>query len=646
MKKSSTPPNQAAAPPVHAPSPLGWAIGLALLGVAAAAAWALAVQGILGLALPGCGPASPCASVAAGKWGSLPGLGWPVSFIGAAYFSAALVAWAMARRGLSVGGLWALRLGGLVSLGFLTIAVVESLFCTYCLIANGANLLFWALAEATRPSLARTPTWRGLPVGVALFATISAALGLWRLQAGRAAEQTAERERAKAEQAIVAPTPPGQPVPNPAPNPAPQPTTAATAPTTTTAPPPLPPAAPATPPLTGRWRLGPAEAPVRIVVFTDYQCPDCKDVERDLDALARANPERIALSIKYFPFCTDCNPKIGRNLHPNACWAARAAEAAGLLGGPEAFWRMHRWLFARAGSFTDAELKAGLAELGLSDQTFIPTMSSAATLAAVKADIDDGYRLGLFYTPMIFINGVELKGWKAKDAVRRTVEAALARNLPALGPENDRPPLALDRAIADWREGGVFVQPDATRPAFGPAPDKATATIVVFGDYQEPGCARADAAVRALLAARPDVRYEFRLFPVDQTCNPRAPRTLFPAACTAARAATAARLLGGSDGGAAWRAMHTWLFNNRDRTTPQTLADGAPALGLDANALSIAMQTSDATALLNADIETVARLGIGSIPAIFVSGRQVPRWELDGQSLLDRILDEAAPKKP
>jgi len=40
-----------------------------------------------------------------------------------------------------------------------------------------------------------------------------------------------------------------------------------------------------------------------------------------------------------------------------------------------------------------------------------------ATLQEVKKDIDEAYTLGIYFTPMIFINGVELKGWNAPQAL-------------------------------------------------------------------------------------------------------------------------------------------------------------------------------------------------------------------------------------
>jgi len=73
----------------------------------------------------------------------------------------------------------------------------------------------------------------------------------------------------------------------------------------------------------------------------------------------------VSLSIKHFPFCTACNntPNVP-NLHPNSCWAARAAETAGKLYGPAGFWKMHNWLFEHSGIFDDQSFPPGLQSLG------------------------------------------------------------------------------------------------------------------------------------------------------------------------------------------------------------------------------------------------------------------------------------------
>ncbi|MBT8484703.1 MAG: hypothetical protein KJO43_03925, partial [Phycisphaerae bacterium] len=89
-------PRPAASPPAPAPaasSPALWGVGLALLLLSVAASLMLVLQSLGNLSLPGCGPASACGRATSSVWGSVPGLGWPLSHVGLAYFLGIAAAW-------------------------------------------------------------------------------------------------------------------------------------------------------------------------------------------------------------------------------------------------------------------------------------------------------------------------------------------------------------------------------------------------------------------------------------------------------------------------------------------------------------------------------------------------------------------------
>jgi protein-disulfide isomerase len=154
----------------------------------------------------------------------------------------------------------------------------------------------------------------------------------------------------------------------------------------------------------GRYHLGSTTVKVHVVVVSDYQCPSCRTIDAQLRAMA-AGREDISISARHFPFCTDCNEHVDKTRHPNACRAALAAEAAGIVGGADAFWRMHDWLFERRGDFTDDELRAQAVEIGLDVHTFLAAFDSEKTLAVVRQDATEADAAGLRFTPMVFING-------------------------------------------------------------------------------------------------------------------------------------------------------------------------------------------------------------------------------------------------
>ena len=188
-------------------------------------------------------------------------------------------------------------------------------------------------------------------------------------------------------------------------------------------------------PLQGRWRLGPEDAPIRLVMFTDPQCPDCKRVHGELETILESRDD-ISVEVKFFLFCKDCNERAAQqnlNLHPNACWGATVAELAGEYGGPEAFHRMLGWLFSVDGKFTSpAALQPGFAEAGVTAYAsdIVQAISTGALPPDKKmlfeADAREGVDLGLYYTPMAFLNGQEVKDVLRPGALRRAVDAVSA----------------------------------------------------------------------------------------------------------------------------------------------------------------------------------------------------------------------------
>jgi protein-disulfide isomerase/uncharacterized membrane protein len=637
-----------------APPAFFWAGGVFLLFAAVMSAL-LSLDHLGGFRLPGCGEDSACQQAARSVWGKVPGIGWPVSYLGFAYFTAALLAWCLARGALPQAVRFVARLGALGSAGFCIIIAIEKLLCAYCLAAHVGNFAFWLTLEATRR---RTPRRSpALVGGMGAFIFVTAVLALFDRRASARAAAEAETERGQAVQQMIQRT---HPTTAPATQPATRPAAPETQPTTRPAP------APATTPVTtpatapppaipsagfiGRYPWGPLEAPVRVVMFTGYQCPDCAYIERQVQALQRERKD-VCISIKHFVFNADCNAGIKKTLHPNGCWAARAAEAAGILWGSEGFWKLHHWLFERKGEFvTTQELEDGIRSFGYDPNGFVATMTSDRTMQIVKADAAEAEKLGIHFTPMIFVNGVELKGWDAPMALVKTVEDLAATNPPARGPAGDHPPLALEKYIADWREQTPLTLPPDPQPwTFGP--DDAALKIVLWGDYQEPGTADMDGIIRAYAAEKKNVQYTYRHFPFNSDCNPNLAERRFPQACLAARAAEAAGQLGGPIG--FWR-MHAWLMENRTRVDDETLRAVAQRMEFDPIVLFALLETDEIKRRIEEDTiagKQLPRLrlgmppGIHGIPSIFINNKFVPRSRLDDKPVLREILEAAASGK-
>lgn len=651
----------------RAPTGLRYLLGILLLGAAVASTIVLVLGHFDATAMPGCGKGAGCAEAAASVFGKVP-IGkldptgslaadavWPVSFLGCAYFSGLFVAWLMCRRGVSKSFRWVVRFGVLVSLFFIGVIFTKDLICIWCLGAHVSNLLFWLLVDTNRRQGRSPGLW---PIGALaiVFGIASGFLGvrdaaakqlvedkqqqqlsdtndeITKVLADQQARHKAQQEKEAAEKAARLANP------SPESGGAAKPTAADD-----------PDAKPWKGAFTGRYRLGPEKARVRIVMITDYQCPDCKMVEGHMMKWVRENDKDVSLTIKHFPMCSACNPNFANyNMHPNACWAARAAEAAGILGGNAGFWEMHDWLFEHSGTFTDETFPPAVQAMGYDYMEFRDVMLSQTTLDLVKSDIDEAIWLGLHFTPMVFINGVEVLGVFANNRRGPVIaaQAALAQKPERMGPEFDDPQPGAGKCVTDWEAQRVRPLP-ADRTSWAMGPDNAKVKIDIYADYQEPGSQLCDKSIRAWVKGKEDVRYNFRHFPVDESCNDVTSRTLFDKSCIGHRAVEAAAMLGGKD--AYWK-MHEYVYAQaKGALSVEGVMQQATAMGLDANAFVKKMDSAEVKAAIMEDARGCKRtketqntlLYRGGIPTVYINGKVVPRWKLKENVVIDKILDKA-----
>jgi protein-disulfide isomerase/uncharacterized membrane protein len=357
--------------------------GCALLGVSTSVALLLTLDRLGAVELPACGAQNACAAAAASRWGTLPLVGWPLSFVGLAYFEAMLVGWVAARGELPRPLRAVMWLGAAGSLVLLAALLIQGHLCVYCLAVHVANLAWIGLAEGrrfTRPQTFVRPTPATGPLASFAATLTCMALAMWVLQsyanaASRAHVITAVeawlQPSCRSEQSS---TLHGEEAVELGP---------------------------------GRYWLGPPDAAHRLVVVSDYECPSCRRIHQSLQALLARRTD-LAISARHFPLCTDCNAQVGETKHKNACRGARAAEAAGLLGGSDTFWQMHDWLFSHHGRFTAAELDAAATELGLPLAEFHATMAGKQVTDALESDVQAAQAAGLQFTPMMFLDGAQL----------------------------------------------------------------------------------------------------------------------------------------------------------------------------------------------------------------------------------------------
>ena len=169
-------------------------------------------------------------------------------------------------------------------------------------------------------------------------------------------------------------------------------------------------------------RLGPAGAPVELVVFSDFQCPYCLTLAERVYELINRFPDNLTIVFKHFPLGKACNSLVTNDTHPYACSAARAAESAHLQGK---FWPFHDALFANGVAGEEA-IERAARESGLDMQRFELDQLSEETTRKVQADVDLGVRVGVDGTPTVFINGRRAPGTSLQ-----LLEALIGKQLEA-----------------------------------------------------------------------------------------------------------------------------------------------------------------------------------------------------------------------
>ena len=153
--------------------------------------------------------------------------------------------------------------------------------------------------------------------------------------------------------------------------------------------------------------IGPANAPVRIIEFSDLLCPACQRASK-LNQIILANHRRdLQFVFKHFPLDPTCNEKVTRMVHPGACQVAAASECVHLQGQ---FWRFHDLVFEKAQPYNAANLDGDLTRLGVDMPRFRACMDGRQGTEAVKRDIAEAGKIGVLSTPTYVINGLPVAG--------------------------------------------------------------------------------------------------------------------------------------------------------------------------------------------------------------------------------------------
>ncbi len=369
---------------------------------------------------------------------------------------------------------------------------------------------------------------------------------------------------------------------------------------------------------TGAPTEGPVDAPVTIVAWSDHSCGYCIRVQPTLDGLARLYPGQLRFVHRTLP------------LDDDNTLAAEAALAAAAQGR---FRPMSERLYAVHGKVDRAAVELMARELGLDMLRFRAALDTGQYRDQINADVKDATALGITGTPVFFVNGRPISGNQPLKVFADTVDEELVRAkgatyemLVAHGkPTADVPDDGRDRFELDEK---TTYRMGLGLPGHQQGPDDALVTIVVWGDFQCPFCAKmAPVLTRVREAYGAQVRIVFRHLPM----------TFHKKAALAAEAAVAA-----ADQGKFW-AFHdaVWAsFGSLDRADLERFAAN---IGLDMVKFRAALDDRRYHDLVTAEAAAALALGVDGTPTAFINGKPIvgSRDFAGIQKVIDAQLDQA-----
>ena len=160
---------------------------------------------------------------------------------------------------------------------------------------------------------------------------------------------------------------------------------------------------------------GPADAPVTIVEFSDFECPFCARFANQTAPLLRSQyGDSIRWIFVNYPL---------ESIHPKAYDLALAGECA---GAQERFWDFYRALFSGRYGSDRSDATAAARDLGLDVERFEGCLTAAEHAGEVAADLREGQKFYILGTPTFFVNGKRMEGALPPEAFAAVIDSILS----------------------------------------------------------------------------------------------------------------------------------------------------------------------------------------------------------------------------
>ena len=169
---------------------------------------------------------------------------------------------------------------------------------------------------------------------------------------------------------------------------------------------------------------GPVDAPVHIVVYSDFQCPACNYAREPIEKVFAEFPDQILLEFRHYP------------LERNHKWAMTAALFAECAAEQGAFWAFHDLAYEHQKSWSAPEVENAAYsfveyadQIGLDRESLTACIEREATEKKVRKELESGQALNVRSTPTILVNGERLVGGKqfeerASEIIKEAISKA------------------------------------------------------------------------------------------------------------------------------------------------------------------------------------------------------------------------------
>lgn len=365
---------------------------------------------------------------------------------------------------------------------------------------------------------------------------------------------------------------------------------------------------------------------VTVVVFSDFQCPYCSDLEKTLDRVREEYGEdKLRIVFKNSPLSS----------HMHARLAAEVGQGVLALGGQEAFWRYHAMVFRRQDRISPESIRAWAITAGVDPRALESGLEKKTWASKIDSDLLLAKKLSVNGTPQSFVNGISLGGAQPFERFKQVIDEEITKGqMLALSgvprdkiyarlatqnykPDSDDDDDADARAAAQAAKEAaaaaemkiVYKVPAGSGPVRGPK--AAQVTIVELSDFQCPFCKRGAETLERIRREYGDkVRVIWRDMPLSfhEHAEP---------AAELARAARAQK------GDAGFWAVHDLLFDAQPNLDDANLERIAREAKLDVTKAMAAVKAKSFKKVIDEDLDVGDDFQAAGTPHFFVNGHRV-----------------------